>query len=56
MGIAKIKEWIQQIIDQSDWNQVKRPRATVALIEAKAKLLDAIKKLDQVEKILADEE
>jgi len=40
---------IQNIIDTTDWNQTPAsPRLTVTMIEAKAKLMEAVKKLLQV--------
>lgn len=40
---------IEDIIDTTDWHQtLKSPAHTVKMIEAKAKLMEAVKKLLQV--------
>lgn len=47
--ISQTIDEIQNIIDTTDWNQTPAsPRLTVTMIEAKAKLMEAVKKLLQV--------
>ena len=49
MTVSESRTKVLEIINDTDWDErTESPELTVTLVEAKAKLIEAVKKLDRV--------